>query len=220
MMHPFCRHVQRIDIGSQRTFQQATSEPLGEDWDVELRSLMAVRQKTAAAIKHSQSNADPDVSQVRADLAYIQRITLSLPDEQRDQMAQGIQELRSTAERLAQSANLQPTQQRAGKQERRRNGRPEGERVLSALFLGRSKHRSRAAVVLQQELENCSDPFPKLAKKGKATNKVGIKTRAVVRAHRGGGGGGGQQFSPICMCKSCADAWCGEARQHRRYSHP
>jgi len=54
--------LQRIEISGQRTFQQASSEPLGEDWQAELNQLRSTRASAAAAIKTAQTNADPAVA--------------------------------------------------------------------------------------------------------------------------------------------------------------
>ena len=77
------------------------------------------------------------------------------------------------------------TEARAGKVARRQNGRPEEQRVVTALHPGRLQNRKRAALAQhqagQQQLGEqqvgqqqaaAGDPFPTLAKKGKPTNKV------------------------------------------------
>jgi hypothetical protein len=148
---------------------------MGDDMGAgELCALLTTQSATAAAVRRSQSNADPAVAAIRGDLATIQRIALGLPAEEQEELQRDIKDLRSKAEDMAQAAQMEPTDTRAGKQERRRNGRPEGQRRVTALHKGRKNQRDRAALIRQQEQEpeNCSDPFPKATKKGKPTNKV------------------------------------------------
>ena len=170
--------MQRITVSCQRVFQQAPFEPLGSDEGRgELLRLLAAPAATAAAVQQSQSNADPAVAAVRADLAFVQSTFLGLPEgAEREELQRRIQGLRADAERWAEAAHLQPTETRAGKQERRRNGRPENQRLTTALFPGRTHMRSRAALAQQQQQaqpEARSDAFPKATKKGKPTHKVG-----------------------------------------------
>lgn len=170
--------LQRIDISCQRTFQQAPFEPMGDDMGAgELSSLLATQSATAAAVQRGQSNADPAVAAIRGDLATVQRIALGLPAEEQQELQQAIKDLRSKAEGMAEAAHMQPTETRVGKQDRRRNGRPEGQRVLTALYEGRKNKRSRAALIHQQQeqvqAEDCSDPLPKATKRGRPTHKVG-----------------------------------------------
>lgn len=151
---------------------------MGDDMGFgEVHSLLMTESATAAAVRHSVSNADPAVAAIRGDLATIQRVALGLPAEEQQELQQAIKDLRSKAEGMAEAAHMQPTETRAGKQERRRNGRPEGQRVVTALHGGRQNRRGRAALIRQQQEqqqpEDCSDPFPKAAKKGKPTHKVG-----------------------------------------------
>ena len=178
---PKCAQI--IEVGSCRTFQQPASEPLGEAWQTELSSLLGVQEASAAAIQRGQTNGDPGVAEARAALAFIQRTLLSLPEGQaRDELRDGIQHLRSKAEQHAQEAKLRPTQARAGKQERRRNGRPEHQRLVTALQQHRTNKRSSVPLVQQQQVEQAqgsSDAFPKLARKGKATNKVRTGNLAI-----------------------------------------
>ena len=174
---PTLTKLQPIDISCQRTFQQAPFEPMGTDMGAgELRSLLAAKGATAAAVRQGQSNADPAVAAIRGDMATIQRIALGLPAEEQQELQQAIKDLRGKAEAMAEAAHLEPTETRAGKQERRRNGRPEGQRLVTALHKGRKHKRGRAALIRQQqqqqEPENCSDPFPKATRKGKPTHKV------------------------------------------------
>jgi len=62
--------LQSIDISCQRTFQQAPTEPMGDDTGAgELRSLLAAQGATATAVRHSQSNADPAVAAIRNHLS-------------------------------------------------------------------------------------------------------------------------------------------------------
>ena len=167
--------LQAINISRQRTFQQATIEPLGEDGGTaELQALAAGRQASQAAIRHAQSNADPEVAQLRQDLAVIQRTLMSLPaGEARDELWQGIKDLRSNAENAAMSAELPLTQVRAGKVTRRQNGRPEGQRMVTALHPGRTHKRSRESLIQQQPQEaDCCDEFKPLPKGGRPTHKV------------------------------------------------
>ncbi len=165
--------LQRIELGSSRTFQQPLREPLGTDWGAEVRMLMAAQQASAAAMRRSQSNADPEVAAVRGDLGYVQRVFLSLPEgDERDDLQQSIKGLRSKAEQMAAAAQLQPTATRAGKQERRQNGRPEGQRISTALHPGRTNTRKRVPLA-QQQAAGVSDPFTSKAKKGKDVRKVG-----------------------------------------------
>lgn len=144
----------------------------------ELLSLLAAQNATAAAVQRGQSNVDPAVAAIRGDLAAIQRVALGLPADEQQELRQAIKDLRSKADGMAEAAHMQPIETRAGKQERRRNGRPEGQRVVTALHKGRKNKRSRAALVHQQQdqvqPEDCSDPLPKAAKKGRPTHKVSM----------------------------------------------
>ena len=151
---------------------------MGDDMGArDMRSLVATQNATAAAVRHSQSNANPTVAAIRGGLATIQRIALNLPDEQQQELKEAIDNWRSMAEGMAEAAGMQPTETRAGKQARRINGRPEGQRLVTALHKGRKQGRGRAALIRQQQEqqqpEDCSDPFPKATKKGKPTHKVG-----------------------------------------------
>lgn len=152
---------------------------MGDDMGAgELHSLLATQSATAAAVQRGQSNVDPAVAEIRGDLATVQRIALGLPAEEQQELQQAIKDLRIAAEVMAEATRMEPAEKRAGKQERRRNGRPEGQRVVTALHKGRKNKRSRAALMhQQQELvqpEDCSDPLPKAAKKGRPTHKVGM----------------------------------------------
>ena len=179
--------LQRIDISRQRKFQEAGSEPLGSDWGkAEVDGIVGVRAANAASIRQMQSNADPAVAQLRQDLACIEFTAINLPDcEERKELRWAVEDLRSKAESFKVSTKLPLTEARAGKVARRQNGRPEEQRVVTALHPGRLQNRKRAALAQhqagQQQLGEqqvgqqqaaAGDPFPTLAKKGKPTNKV------------------------------------------------
>ena len=172
--------MQRISISSQRTFQQAASEPLGPDWGrAELHALVGVRSASASAIRQAQSNADPAVAELRRHLASIERIAISLPAGQdRESLLRGVKNLHTEAEGSASRAQLQVTATRAGKQAQRQNGRPENQRVVTALLPNRTHKRSHPSLAQQagqqrqQQADDWGHEFKPQAKKGKATNKV------------------------------------------------
>ena len=185
--------LQRIDISRQRKFQEAGSEPLGSDWGkAEVDGIVGVRAANAASIRQMQSNADPAVAQLRQDLACIEVTAINLPDcEEREELRRAVADLRSKAESFRVSAKLPLTGARAGKVARRQNGRPEEQRIVTALHPGRQQNRKRAPLAQQQQAGQqeagqqqagqqeagqhqaaAGVPFPTLAKKGKPTNKV------------------------------------------------
>jgi hypothetical protein len=193
--------LQRIDISRQRRFQEASCEPLGSDWGkAELGGIMGVRAANAAAIGQVQSNADPAVAKLRQQLACLERIAINLPEgEEREELRQGVEDLCSKAESFGVSAKLPLTQTRAGKVARRQNGRPEEQRLVTALHPSRQQCRQRDSLLQQQAAQQQlaepeqeagqqqgagqqqisqqqqpagGDAYPPLGKKGKATNKV------------------------------------------------
>lgn len=87
--------MQRIEVGGQRTFQSPSSEPLGEDCgDAELRSLLRTCTTTANAIRREQSNANPEVAELRHNLAKIQQVAVSLPaGDDRNELRQAVADL-------------------------------------------------------------------------------------------------------------------------------
>lgn len=174
---PSLHHHQRIEIGGQRTFQQATVEPLGEDWQDEVRGLQRARAAADTAVRTAQSNADAGTAQLRSDLAFVQRTHASLLDgPERQQLQQAAADARRVAEGVAEAAQLPLTAVRAGKVERarrQRDLRAEGDRKAKKLLprssgrkatLRQQRHKAAAAGV--------SDELPKLAKKGKAVTRV------------------------------------------------
>jgi hypothetical protein len=206
--------MQPIDISTPRTFQEATKEPLGEDWGAaELQGLRAAQGKATAAVRRSQSNACPEVARMRHSLAVVERTVTSLPSEERQELLQAIEDLRGKAERAQAEAQLPLTAVRAGKvvrrqQGRKQQGRSETDRTVKALHPGRKGGKRGTALILEggSGVEQ-SDDFPRLAKKGKAVDKVrGARSRACAAAC-GGGGGAGQQMlctadtgrPPVCQ---------------------
>lgn len=192
--------LQRIDISRQRRFQEASSEPLGSDWGkAELGGIMGVRTANAAAIRQVQSNADPAVAKLRQRLACLERIAINLPEgDEREELWQDLEDLCSKAESFSVSARLPLTMTRAGKVARRQNGRPEEQRLVTALHPSRQPHRPRASLVQQlaepqqqgagpqqgagqqQEARQeqpaaGGDAYPPLGKKGRPTNKVSTR---------------------------------------------
>ena len=192
--------LQRIDISRQRRFQEASSEPLGSDWGkAELGGIMGVRTANAAAIRQVQSNADPAVAKLRQRLACLERIAINLPEgDEREELWQDLEDLCSKAESFSVSAKLPLTMTRAGKVVRRQNGRPEEQRLVTALHPSRQHHRPRASLVQQlaepqqqgagpqqgagqqQEARQeqpaaGGDAYPPLGKKGRPTNKVSTR---------------------------------------------
>lgn len=156
-----------------RTFQAAAIEPLGDNWHDELSSLLRAKASASAAIQCAQTNADPGLAQLRSDAAFVQRAYTALPEgEAREGLLERSAVLRTEAERAVTDAGLQPTEVRASKQRRRREGRHPDDKVVKALHPGRSKRRRRGAVAEEGAPENECDPLPKLAKKGIAVNKV------------------------------------------------
>ena len=170
---PLPARTQRIDITHQRTFQQPSCEPLGEDWGLaERRALEAAPPASAAAVREGQTNADPAVAQLRRDVAAIERIALDLPDgDERNELLQGIKDLLSKAESAAAATNLAPTKARAGKQQRRQNGRPDNQRLVTAL-LPRAGRKRGQPVAQEVVVEDSGDAFQPQQKKGKATYTV------------------------------------------------
>jgi hypothetical protein len=163
---------QRIAIAPARTFQAAAVEPLGDDWHAELTSLLRGKAAATAAIQRAQTNADPGVAQLRSDAAFLQHAYTALPEgDAREGLLERSAALRTEAEQLVAAAGLQPTEVRTGKQRRRREGRHPEDKVVHALYPGRSKRR-RSAAAQEVAPENQCDPLPKLAKKGMAVTKV------------------------------------------------
>lgn len=174
-LHPRPTCPQRIEINVARTFQQPTIEPLGDDWHAEVANLRKGREEASAAIQQAQTNADPELAQLRSDAAGVQRAFKALPDgEARQVLLQRSAALRAEAEQLAAAAGLQPTAVRAGKQQRRREGRNDEDKVVKALQPWRSSSKRRRSGVPAQEVapENRCDPLPTLTKKGIAVHKV------------------------------------------------
>lgn len=139
-----------------------------------MRQLVLSKQSTAAAIRKAQSNADPFVAGLRQDLAQLQRLIVTLPDsEERDELRQAVSDLRSKAEQAAVGAKLPRTEARAGKVQRRQQGRPDNQVKVTALHPGRK--RSGVPLVQQQSGDfEAGDEFQPKAKKGrKASVKVG-----------------------------------------------
>lgn len=175
-MHPM---LQPINICHYRTFQVASSEPLGDDWgDSEAQALIKARAESAAVIKRTQSNADPDVARLRQNLAAVERVMISLPagGEKRADLLQQSEDWRRSAASLAADVELPRTAVRGQKIQRRQKsrsqfGRQDTDRVVKAL-LSRKK-RNRAALIQQGEApaDPCSDYRP-LAKKGRQRKKV------------------------------------------------
>lgn len=194
--------LQHIEVSGQRTFQQASSEPLGEDWQAELKQLRAAKASAAAAIQQAHTNADPGVAQLRSDAAYVQRTVAALPQgEDRQALLDMSAELRRQAEAAAAAAGLQPTEVRAGKQQRRADLRGPGDRKVKPLLQRQkgdgSTLRQRRGGQQQQEVapEDRCDPLPKAAKKGKQVDKVGLQ------AGRGGMGGAEEAvLRPVVPC--------------------
>lgn len=175
--------LQHIEISGQRTFQQASSEPLGEDWQAELKQLRAAKASAAAAIQQAQTNADPAVAQLRSDAAYVQRTVAALPQgEDRQALLDMSAELRRKAEAAAAAAGLQPTEVRAGKQQRRADLRGPTDRKVKPLLPrqkgdGSTLRQRRGGQQQQQEVapEDRCDPLPKATKRGKQVDKVGLQ---------------------------------------------
>jgi len=172
--------LQRIEISGQRTFQQASSEPLGEDWQAELNQLRSTRASAAAAIKTAQTNADPAVAQLRSDAAYVQRTVAALPPgDARDTLLDMSAELRREAEAAAAAAGLQPTEVRAGKQQRRADLRAPGDRKIKPLLprqkgTGSTLRQRRVTQQQQAAPEDRCDPLPKIGSRSRQDVKVGL----------------------------------------------
>lgn len=168
-------------VGS--AFQQASSEPLGEDWQAELKQLRAAKASAAAAIQQAQTNADPAVAQLRSDAAYVQRTVAALPQgEDRQALLDMSAELRRKAKAAAAAAGLQPTEVRAGKQQRRADLRGPTDRKVKPLLPrqkgdGSTLRQRRGGQQQQQEVapEDRCDPLPKATKRGKQVDKVGLQ---------------------------------------------
>lgn len=162
-----------------RTFQEASREPLGEDWGAgEMQALREAGLAGGTALRRAQSNVDPLVAQVRRDLAFTERTVTSLPaGEQREALARAAADLRSQAERAAADVKLPLTAVRGGKVTRRQQGRPTGrlpsDRKVKALHPGRSKKRQRAHQD-GEPLEH-GDEFQPRPKKGKPSYKVTLR---------------------------------------------
>lgn len=167
-----------------RSFQQPTIEPLGDDWHTEVTNLRQGKAAASAAIHKAQTNADPGLAQLRSDAACVQRAYVALPDgEAREALLQRSAALRTEADQLVAAAGLQPTEVRAGKQQRRREGRNPEDRVVKSLQPWRSKRGRSSAAAQEVAPENRCDPLPKLAKKGIAVNKVRVcSTRAGMQS--------------------------------------
>ena len=191
--------VQPLDISCVRTFQQAKVEPLGEGWEAELRTLQVVGASTAAAIRRQQSNANPELAEVRRECAQLQRLYPSLPPEARQQVLEQLKGTRQTAQDAAASAELPRTAARVGKVVRRQQGRSEEHRKTRPLHPSRSNKRGTPLI---EEAHLAGDAFQPLGAKGRATNKVRAAC-AIPGAH-------GKQALPACHA---AEAWCHGAGQ-------
>jgi hypothetical protein len=111
------------------------------------------------------------MAHLRSDAAVVQRACAVLPEgEQRQALLQLSAELRREAEAALTSAQLPLTAARAGKVVRRQQGRPEGQRKVTALFSGRK--RSLKHPLAQQQAGDCGDDFKPLGKKGRTSEKV------------------------------------------------
>ena len=163
--------LQPINISCHRTFQQAGSEPLGEDWGkAEMQTLLTVQASTTTAIRRAQSNADPFVAGVRQDAAQVVQVLLSLPEgETRQRLAQALGDLRVEVEAASAQAQLPLTTVRAGKVDRRQNGRPEGQRKVTALFPNRKGSKKRSLV---EQATDHGDDFEPRGKAASQPNKV------------------------------------------------
>ena len=160
-------------INVARTFQEPTIEPLGDDWHAEVTNLRQGKMAATAAIEKTQTNADPGLAQLRSDAACVQRAYLALPDEEAcEALLQHSAALRAEAEQLVAAAGLQPTEVRAGKQQRRRQQRNPEDRVVKALQPWRNRPRCSSAAGQEMAPENRCDPLPQLGKRGIAVNKV------------------------------------------------
>jgi hypothetical protein len=81
----------------------------------EVHSLHGTKQSASAAVQKLQSNADPDVAQLRSYAADVASGA--------GEAAAAFADLRAEAEQLAAAAGLQSSEARAGKQGRCRAGR-------------------------------------------------------------------------------------------------
>lgn len=176
-------------------------------------------------MQQAQTNADPAVAQLRNDAAYVQRTVAALPEgEARQALLDKSAELRGEAEAAAAAASLQPTEVRAGKQQRRRNLRSPDDRVVKAL-LARSKGDSatlRQRRVQQQQvaLEDRCDELPKLAKRGKQVKKVSLQRDSRGAIGRGGWRADAPKNRLAAHLTCTADARRHRAWQHRRHPAP
>ena len=148
-------------------------EPLGEDWGkAEMAALLGMQQLTAAAVRKAVSNADPAMAQLRKDAAIVQHACAALPEgEHREALLQHSAALRREAEAALVTAQLQPTTTRAGKVVRRQQGRPEGQRKVTALFPGRTSG-SKRSLMDEQAAGDYGDEFEARAKSGRRSEKV------------------------------------------------
>lgn len=138
--------------------------------------LVTAHVSTAGAIRQATSNANPVVADLRQHVVKMERGWLGLPDgEERDALLLKIKELAGEVEAACQRAALPPTTTRAGKQQRRQQGRPEGQHKTTALHPGRTHNRKRA--LAHQQAGDYGDEFQPQAKKGKPSTKVRSRGR-------------------------------------------
>jgi len=214
---PASRPLQRINISGERTFQQPSKEPMGEDWEAELAQLMAVPKSFTHGIRRAQSNADPCVAAARQLLATAER---GLPEgEGREAVLRFFSEGQRMMEHLLEEAQLPTTKTRAGKQQRRRNGRTESQHKVTALFPARRNVRGRAPLVQQVEGQAAdrSDPLPTLGKKGKAVNKVGDRLRCKLHVCTPYKHHDYRVHTLTCNVGLHTGAWSHRARQRGRH---
>ena len=156
-----------------RTFQQPSTEPLGDDWAAELRLLQGTRQASAAAIQRSVRS---DPTGLRAKVAECGRMLASLPEEEAEEARAELEGLHNKLALLAEGVALRPTRKRSGKQHNKQRKRSDEAKLTHALFPSRSKQHGKGKQLGKRKrlpTAEVSDPLPNLRQKDESSKKVG-----------------------------------------------
>ena len=178
---PPSQNTKAYNIDIRRTFLVPASEPLGESWGRdELLALVGAPERCVAAVQAATGNGDPEIAAARNAAAYAISVANALPQgEQRQAVLNQLAEARRMAEEAAAAAKLPATTVRAGKVQRRAEGRggglrAPGQRVVKPL-LNRQGSKKRALVCTDDIYYG--DEFKPRPKKGRDTHKVGGRGR-------------------------------------------
>lgn len=173
-----------------RTFQQPSTEPLGDDWAAELRQLQGMRQASAAAIQRSVRS---DPTGLRSKVAECGRMLASLPEEEAEAARPEIEGLHNKLALLAEGVALRPSRKRSGKQQTKQSKRSDDAKLTHALFPSRSKQHAKGKKRKRLPTADVSDPLPNLRQKDESSKKVGGRLQ-------GCGGGAGDAAWGWLLC--------------------